>query len=143
MTDLFIDTDVIIDFIIDRQPFSREAAQVFTLIDQRKVKGYSSALSYSNIYYVLRNYASHKKVITMLNELSDLVGILKVDDDIIKASLASDFKDFEDAIQYYTAQEYKRIDVIITRNIKDYKKSSVPVMTPETFMKTHEQTASS
>ncbi len=143
MTDLFIDTDVIIDFIIDRQPCSREAAQVFTLIDQRKVKGYASALSYSNIYYVLRNYASHKKVITMLNELSDLVGILKVDDDIIKASLASDFKDFEDAIQYYTAQEYKRIDVIITRNIKDYKKSSLPVMTPETFMKTFEQTASS
>ena len=143
MTDLFIDTNVIIDFIIDRQPFSREAAQVFTLIDQRKVKGYASALSYSNIYYVLRNYASQKKVITMLNELSDLVGILKVDDDIIKASLASDFKDFEDAIQYYTAQEYKRIDVIITRNIKDYKKSSLPVMTPETFMKTFEQTASS
>lgn len=143
MTDLFIDTDVIIDFIIDRQPFSREAAQVFTLIDQRKVKGYASALYYSNIYYVLRNYASHKKVITMLNELSDLVGILKVDDDIIKASLASDFKDLEDAIQYYTAQEYKRIDVIITRNIKDYKKSSLPVMTPETFMKTYEQTASS
>jgi len=143
MTDLFIDTDVIIDFIIDRQPFSREAAQVFTLIDQRKVKGYASALSYSNIYYVLRNYASHKKVITMLNELSDLVGILKVDDDIIKASLASDFKDFEDAIQYYTAQEYKRIAVIITRNIKDYRKSSLPVMTPETFLKTYEQTASS
>ena len=84
MTDLFIDTDVIIDFIIDRQPFSREAAQVFTLIDQKKVKGYASVLSYSNIVYVLRNHASHKKVITILNELSDLVGILKVDDDIIR-----------------------------------------------------------
>lgn len=143
MTDLFIDTDVIIDFIIDRQPFSREAAQVFTLIDQKKVKGYTSALCYSNLYYVLSKYAPHKKVITMLNELSELVGILKVNDEIIKASLSSDFKDFEDAIQYYTAQEYKRIDVIITRNIKDYKKSSLPVMTPETFMKTYEQTASS
>ncbi len=143
MTDLFISTDVIIDFIIDRQPFSRAAAQVFTLIDQRKVKGFTSALCYSNLYYVLSKYASHKKVITMLNELSELAGILKVDDDIIKASLASDFKDFEDAIQYYTAQEYKRIDVIITRNIKDYKKSSLPVMTPETFMKTYKQIASS
>jgi predicted nucleic acid-binding protein len=143
MTDLFIDTDVIIDFIIDRQPFSREAAQLFTLIDQKKVKGYTSALCYSNLYYVLSKYAAHKKVITMLNELSELVGILKVDDDIIKASLASDFKDFEDAIQYYTAQEYKRIDVIITRNIKDYKKSSLPIMTPETFLKTYKQTASS
>ncbi|HKL66659.1 MAG TPA: PIN domain-containing protein [Bacteroidales bacterium] len=142
MTDLFIDTDVIIDFITDRQPFSREAAQVFTLIDQRKVRGFTSAFSYSNLYYVLSKYASHKKVITMLKELSELAGILKVDDDIIKSSLASDFKDFEDAIQYYTAQGYKRIDVIITRNIRDYKKSSLPVMTPETFLKTYKQTAS-
>jgi len=79
----------------------------------------------------------------MLIELSELVGILKVDDDIIKASLVSDFKYFEDAIQYYTALEFKRIDVIITRNIKDYKKSSLPVMTPETYMKTFQQTTSS
>lgn len=143
MTDLFIDTDVIIDFIIDRKPFSREAARVFTLIDQKKVKGNTSALCFSNLYYVLSKYASHKKVITMLKKLSELVGILKVDDDIIRASLASDFKDFEDAIQYYTARDYKRIDVIITRNIKDYKKSALAVMTPETFMKTYEQTASS
>jgi len=140
MTDLFIDTNVIIDFIIDRQPFSREAAQVFNLVDQKKVKGYTSALCYSNLYYVLSKYASHKKVIKILNELSELAAILKVDDDIIKASFASDFSDFEDAIQYFTAREYKRIDVIITRNIKVYKKSSLPVMTPETFMKTYEQT---
>ncbi len=143
MTDLFIDTDLIIDFIIDRQPFSGEAAKVFTLIDQKKVKGYTSALCYSNLYYVLSRYAPHKKVISILNELSELLGILKVDEDIIKASLASEFKDFEDAIQYYTAQKYKKIDVIITRNIKDYKKSSLPVMTPETFMKTYKQTTSS
>jgi len=106
------------------------------------VRGFTSAFSYSNLYYVLSKYASHKKVITMLKELSELAGILKVDDDIIKSSLASDFKDFEDAIQYYTAQGYKRIDVIITRNIRDYKKSSLPVMTPETFLKTYKQTAS-
>lgn len=143
MTELFIDTDVIIDFIIDRQPFSGEAAQVFTLIDQKKVKGYTSAICYSNLYYVLSRYATHKKVINILNELSELLGILKVDKDILKDSLASEFKDFEDAIQYYTAQEYKKIDVIITRNIKDYKKSFLPVMTPETFMKTYKQTTSS
>ena len=139
MTDLFIDTDVILDFLTDRQPFSREAAQVFSLIDNKKAKGYTSALCYSNLFYVLSKYAPHKKVINMLIELSELVGILKVDNDIIKASLASDFEDFEDAIQYYTPQEFKRIDVIITRNIKDFKKSSLPVMTPETYMKTFHQ----
>ena len=143
MTDIFIDTDVIIDFITDRQPFSGEAASLFNSIDNGKVKGYTSALSYSNLYYVLSKYAPHKKVIALLNELSELVGILKVDDSIVKAALASDFKDFEDAIQYYTALGNKRINVIITRNVKDYKKSSLPVMTPGTYLKTYEQTASS
>ncbi|MDT8402688.1 MAG: PIN domain-containing protein [Bacteroidales bacterium] len=141
MTDIFIDTDIIIDLLTNRQPFSKESARVFSYIDNKKVKGYTSALSYSNLYYVLARYASHKKVIKLLNELSELVSILKVDDEIIKASLASDFKDFKDAIQYYTALENKRINVIITRNIKDYKKSSLPVMTPETFLKTLEHTA--
>ena len=143
MTDLFIDTDVIIDFLINREPFSKDAAMVFSLIDQRKVKGYTSALCYSNIYYMLSKYSSHKKIISKLNELSELFGILKVDENIIKSALGSEFNDFEDAIQYFTAQEYKRIDVIITRNIKDYKNSSLPVMTPETFLKTYKQTASS
>jgi predicted nucleic acid-binding protein len=141
MTGIFIDTDVIIDFLTDRQPFSEEAAGLFNLIDNKKVKGYTSALSYSNLYYVLSKYAPHKKVIALLNELSELVGILKVDDSIVKAALASDFKDFEDAIQYYTALENKKINVIITRNIKDYKKSSLPVMAPGTFLKTFEHTA--
>ncbi len=142
MTDLFIDSDVILDFLIDRQPYSREAAQVFSLIDNKKVKGYTSALCYSNLFYVLSKYAPRKKVINMLIEISGLVGILKVDDDIIKASLTSDFQDFEDAIQYYAALEFKRIEVIITRNIRDYKKSSLPVMTPETYVKTFQQTTS-
>lgn len=140
MTDIFIDTDVIIDFISDRKPFSGEAARIFNLIDNKKVKGYTSALSFSNLYYVLSRYASHKKVITLLNELSELLSILKVDNDIIKAALASEFRDFEDAIQHYTALEHKRISVIITRNVKVYKKSSLPVMTPETFLKTYEHT---
>ena len=143
MTGIFIDTGIIIDFLADRQPFSQEAAAFFNLIDKKEVIAYSSALSYSNLYYVLSKYAPHKKVIALLNELSGLISILKVDDSIIKASLASDFKDFEDAIQYFTALENKKINVIITRNIKDYKKSSLPVMSPETFLKTYEHTARS
>ena len=143
MTDIFIDTDVIIDFITGREPFSLEAAKVFSILDQKLLKGHTSAVCYSNLYYVFSKYAPRKKVIGILSDLSKLVGALKVDEKIIKAALDSDFKDFEDAIQYYTAKEFKKIDVIITRNIKDFKKSSLPVMTPETFLKTYEQTASS
>jgi len=143
MENVFIDTDVIVDFLTDRKPFSLESAKIFSLIDQKKIKGCVSSLSFSNLYYVLRKFGTHKKVISSLQDLSELVDILKVDSDIVKSALTSDFKDFEDSIQYFAAQEQKKIDCIITRNIKDYKESSIPVMTPETFLVTFENTASS
>jgi predicted nucleic acid-binding protein len=136
MKDLFIDTDIIIDFLIDRKPFSREAAIIFTLIEQRKLKGHISSLTFSNLYYVLRKFESHTKVISKLDSLSKLGIILKVDDQIIKSAITCGFPDFEDSIQYFCALESKKIDVIITRNIKDYRKSELPVMSPGDFLKT-------
>jgi predicted nucleic acid-binding protein len=136
MTDLFIDTDVIIDFLIDRKPHSREAAIIFTLIEQKKIKGYASSLTFSNLYYVLRKIESHNKVKSMLESLSQIVGILKVEERTIKEALASDFPDFEDSIQYFSALDSKKIDVIITQNTRDYKKSDIPIMTPADYLKT-------
>jgi len=136
MNDLFIDTDVIIDFLIDRKPFSREAAIIFTLIEQKKLKGYASSLTFSNLYYVLRKFESHAKVISKLDSLSKLLVVLKVDDQIIRNAISSGFLDFEDSIQYYCATDYKKIEVIITRNTKDYKNFELPVMTPGDFLKT-------
>ena len=136
MTDLFIDTDVIIDFLIDRKPYSREAAIIFTLIEQKKLKGYASSLTFSNLYYVLRKFESHTKVISKLDSITTILTILKVDEHIIKKALASGFPDFEDSIQYFSAIENRKIDVIITRNIKDYKKSQISILTPGDYLKT-------
>ncbi len=136
MIDLFIDTDVLIDFLIDRKPHSREAAIIFTLVEQKKLKGYVSSLTFSNLYYVLRKVESHNKVITKLDSISRLLTILKVDQQTIKDAIASGFQDFEDSIQYNCALEYKKIDVLITRNTKDYKNSEIPVMTPADYLKT-------
>jgi predicted nucleic acid-binding protein len=135
MTDIFIDTDVIIDFLIDKEPHSREAAIIFTLIEQKKLKGYVSSLTFSNLYYILRKIESHIKVIAKLDSISRLLTILKVDQQIIKFAIASGFPDFEDSIQYNCALDYKKIDVLITRNIKDYKGSQIPVMTPAVYLK--------
>ena len=136
MTDLFIDTDVIVDFLIDRKPFSREAAIIFTLIEQKKLKGYASSLTFSNLYYVLRKFESHTKVISKLDSISTMLTILKVDEHTIKKALASGYPDFEDSIQYFSAIENRKIDVIITRNIKDYKKSHISILTPGDYLKT-------
>jgi predicted nucleic acid-binding protein len=136
MTDLFIDTDIIIDFLIDRKPHSREAAIIFTLIEQKKLKGYVSSLTFSNLYYVLRKVEPHNKVISKLDSISKMLTILKVDQQTIKDAIASGFSDFEDSIQYNCALDYKKIDVLITRNTKDYKNSELPVMTPADYLKT-------
>lgn len=136
MTDIFIDTDVIIDFLIDRKPYSREAAILFTLMEQKKLRGYSSSLTFSNLYYILRKIETHNKVISKLDSLSKILSILKVDEETIKDAINSRFLDFEDSIQYFSARDNKKISVIITRNIKDYKNSEIPVMTPGDYLKT-------
>lgn len=136
MTDLFIDTEIIIDFLIDRKPHSREAAIIFTLIEQKKLKGYASSLTFSNLYYVLRKVEPHNKVISKLDSISKMLIILKVDQQTIKDAIATGFSDFEDSIQYNCALDYKKIDVLITRNTKDYRNSEIPVMTPADYLKT-------
>ena len=135
MTNLFIDTDIIIDFLIDRKPYSREAAIIFTQIDQKKLRGYVSSLTFSNLFYVLRKIEPQKKVISKLDSLSKLLTVLKVDDQNIRDAIDSGFPDFEDSIQYYCALDCKKVEAIITRNTKDYKYSSLPVMTPGDFLK--------
>ena len=141
MIHIFSDTDIILDVITGRMPFSVEASSLFTLIEEDQIKSSSSSLSFSNIYYVLRKYATHQRVVSRLKELSELLHIMNVDETIIKRALQSGFKDFEDAIQYHVALSNPEIGVIVTRNIKDYKEAELPVMTPETFLKTYLHTS--
>lgn len=135
MKDAFIDTDVIIDYITDRKPFSDQAEMIFAMIEKKKIKGHTSALCFSNLYYLIRQKLSRKMTISILKDLASILNILKVDEDSVLKALESDFKDFEDALQYYSASDYKRIDLIVTRNVRDYKHSSLAVMSPDTLIK--------
>ena len=134
--DVFIDTDVIIDYLTDRKPFSDDAEQLFALIESGKIRGHTSSLCFSNLYYLICQHISSIRTIALLKNLAGVVNILKVDKEIIQFALESDFRDFEDAIQFYAADTFKRMDLIITRNTKDYKHATLPVMTPKTLVKT-------
>ena len=131
MKNLFIDTNVLIDFLADRKPFSHSAAKLFTLSLSGKVKIYISAASYNNIYYILRQSLAHKEAIRLLKELSAFTEIVDVSKKIINAAMASDFNDFEDAVQYNSALTIPKIDCIITRDVKGFKKSIIPTMSTE------------
>jgi predicted nucleic acid-binding protein len=130
MKHIFIDTNVVIDFLADRRPFSLDAARLFDLALQGKSKIYISAVSYNNIYYILRQSLTHNATIKLLEELAEMTEIADVTGDIIRRSLKTDFKDYEDAIQYYCALSIAKIDFIVTRNTKDFKKSTISVLSP-------------
>ncbi len=135
MRQIFIDTNVIIDFLADRQPFSDYAAMLFQLAKENKIKVHISAISFNNTYYILRKVTSHKKALSLLSEIEEYVGIQETNREIIRKAIKSNFKDFEDAIQYLSAVMIENIDIITTRDLKDFKKSELPVLSPETTIK--------
>ena len=141
MKQIFLDTNIIIDFLADRKPFSLFAARLFNFSMLGKVKIYVSAVSYNNIYYILRQSHSSVATIKLLDELSEMTEITDVTKSIIKKSLQSDFKDFEDAIQYNCALSLPKIDFIVTRDTKDFKKSTLSIMTPEEAVSLLENTS--
>ena len=135
MTRILIDTDVILDFFFDRESFAENAAKILSLCESKEIKGFITPVIISNVYYLLRQTAKHEKVIEKLKMLVSITEILVIDKDAILQALNSDFKDFEDALQNYAAELDKEIDVILTRNTKDFKNSSLAVMTPDNYMK--------
>lgn len=134
MRKILIDTDVILDFFFDREPFSDHAAKLLSECEKGVVNGFITAVILSNVYYLLRQTSTHEKVLEKLNLLMTILDILVIDKKIALSALNSDFKDFEDALQNFSAQSSGIIDALITRNIKDYKRSQLVVMTPESFL---------
>ncbi len=133
MTKVFVDTDVCIDLLSGRKPFNQTAEILFSLADNGKIKMYVSSLSFANIDYVLRSQYSTTHSRQIIGKFKTIVNVLSVDSKTIDLAVASDFNDFEDAIQYCCAIE-NNLTILITRNIKDYKKATINVLTPETFI---------
>ncbi|MHA8094498.1 type II toxin-antitoxin system VapC family toxin [Aquirufa lenticrescens] len=128
----YIDTNVLIDFLADRKPFSESATTLFDLAVKKKIKLYISAISYNNIYYILqRENKSHKKTIALLELLSEDCQILDATKTILQSAMRSDFKDFEDAIQYYSAKGHVGINAIVTRNPKDFAVKDLAILSPD------------
>ena len=133
MNKVFVDTDVCIDLLSGRKPFNRAAEILFSWADVGKIKIHVSSLSFANIDYILRSQYSAAHSRQIIAQFKTLVNVLSVDSKTIDLAVASEFSDFEDAIQYYCAIE-NNLTTVITRNIKDYKKATIKVLTPETFI---------
>lgn len=136
MKKLFIDTNIIIDLLAKRDPFYDEAAMLFTLADKQKIGLSVSALTFANTSYILLQSKRPDEAKLILRKLKLIVQVLCLDEKIVGLSLNdNDFKDYEDALQYFTALE-NGVDVIITRNLKDFQKAKLPVMTAAQYLET-------
>jgi predicted nucleic acid-binding protein len=132
---ILIDTDVILDFFFDRDPYSDPAAEVLSLCESGRIKGFVTPVICSNIYYLLRRSAKHEKVIEKINQLMRILDVLSMDREVVIQALSSGFRDFEDSLQNAAAINSGMIGIIVTGNVKDYSKSEMGVMTPENFLK--------
>ncbi|MDP2059519.1 MAG: PIN domain-containing protein [Flavobacteriaceae bacterium] len=130
---LFLDTNVMLDFLGERDPFYLSAAKIATLADKRSLQIVVSAISYATISYFLAKYDGLEKSKDKLRKFKVISEICELDEVIIEKGLNSDFSDFEDSLQYFSALRTE-CDIIITRNGKDFKKSEIPVMSPDEFL---------
>ena len=130
---LFLDTNIVIDLLGERDSFYESAAKIATLADKGKIQIFVSALTYSTTYYLLARFEDKEIVKEKIRKFKVIAETADLTDNIIDKGLASKFSDFEDSLQYYSAVRME-CNIIVTRNGKDFKKSDIPILTPEEYL---------
>ncbi len=134
MKRVLFDTDVLLDFLFDRKPFSDQTLTLLLACQEKKIIGYLTPVIFSNMYYILRQQASDAYVKEKLGVLLSIVRVLPMNEQTVHLAINSSFKDIEDAMQYFCALKNANIDAILTRNTKDCKKSVIPVFLPSEWL---------
>lgn len=126
----FLATNVLIDFLLERPPFTRAAASLLELSRRQQVLLYVASLSFSIAYYLVRKTRSHDQTISLLTQLQQYLQVAAVDAATVRQALSSDFPDFEDALQHFAAASVPAIEAIVTHDPKGFRASSLPIFTP-------------
>jgi len=132
-TKLFIDTNVMLDLLGERMPFYNSIAKIATLADKGQIKMVVSALSYATVSYFLTKFENKEKAKDKLRKFKIISEICDLNEVIIEKGLNSNFIDFEDSLQYFSAL-YSDCSILITRNTKDFKESQIPIITPDEYL---------
>ena len=133
MIKVFFDTNIMIDVIGRREQFCKPSMQIMSLADRGLIRIYVSALSYATASFVLGKYNKGLDIISEFSKFMKITTATLVDSSMVEQSVKSDFKDFEDAMQYFSAK-HENVDYIITRNKKDFAVSDIPVFEPQEFV---------
>ena len=132
MMKVFLDTNIVIDLLDKREPFYIDAVKLFTLAYQKKITLFVSPMTYATASYLLRKHGK-EGMRKLLNNFRQLSQITTADERVVDAALASSFDDYEDALQYYSALT-RNVDVIVTRNKKDFTSANIPILLPKELL---------
>ncbi|TXD52541.1 MULTISPECIES: type II toxin-antitoxin system VapC family toxin [unclassified Polaribacter] len=130
---IFLDTNVMLDFLGERIPFYDSIARVLSFLESNKFTIIVSPISYATVSYFLSKSEGNRIAVEKLRKFKVISDVCIIDEQTIEKGLNSDFSDFEDALQFYNAVE-SNCDIILTRNAKDFKKATLPVMSPDEFL---------
>jgi len=134
---VFVDSDVILDVALAREPFVDASRIVLSLLENGRAIGFASSNSITYIYYILRKAGGDKKAREFLLSLLKYLTVVPTDHNCILSALRSEFGDFEDGVQHYSARSHQ-CECIVTRNIEDYKKSDLDIYLPIEFLSGYE-----
>jgi predicted nucleic acid-binding protein len=130
---IFLDSDVILDHLLDRPPFNRHAELLLQKVYFGEIEAFTSPVAFANLFYVLRKAAGAEVAKAGLKKLRLLVKVLPLDEKAVDSALAAGMPDFEDALQFQCASK-GGIDTIVTRNARDYRGNPVRLYSAEEFL---------
>ena len=130
---ILIDTNIILDIVLERQPFVEQATQLFKAAQQANVVLFVTATTITDLYYVTRKAKGRAIALNFITDLLQFMDVAGVDKAVIMQALHSDITDFEDAIQESAAKS-QAINVLVTRNETDFKSSALEIHSPESFL---------
>lgn len=134
MNKVFVDTNILLDLLLEREPWAEDAAILFSMADRKEIELLCCSLSFSTAVYLMQRFKyTRKEIVSKLTIVKSISTVTTVSDSVIDRMLQSDFVDLEDAIQYYSALAFGA-ETIITRNPKDFATSSIPIATPKEFI---------
>lgn len=133
MKRVLIDSDVVIDFVLERQPFDTEAKKIFRLIARKTLVAYITSITPVNVFYIGRKIKGQQDTLKAIKRLLDILEVVTADKNLLEKSLSSKITDYEDAVQHACA-EAENLDAIVTRNLADYKNATIPVYSPTDFL---------
>ena len=136
MRKILIDSDVILDLFVSREPYHEEALRFFSYLETnaQTIGASASPVAIANVAYILTGLKNQRYAVGKIRELRTVIGISPMDQSCIDLALAQPYRDFEDALQYQCAVT-NSIAILVTRNERDYPRGDMEILSPVEFMR--------